>query len=208
MNAHDSSNQVLFTASAMFAAIVAAVVVSTLLVMTLMKGEFASAVSEIQNNPTTSQVAQVSSDDAVCTGSYSSEAEGDEASSPNVNQSAKVDAKHVRRAPSGGIVNSYNSTNNNTSNVTNNVTKTKTVTKNNSKSVVNNVDVRDSFNINSNNQVASNNTVNSGNTTNTAVNSNNTTVDSNNTVNTNVNSNNTSVDSHDIDVNESVIVLL
>ena len=80
MNAHDSSNQVLFTASAMFAAIVAAVVVSTLLVMTLMKGEFASAVSEIQNNPTTSQVAQVSSDDAVCTGSYSSEAEGDEAS--------------------------------------------------------------------------------------------------------------------------------
>ena len=53
MNAHDSSNQVLFTASAMFAAIVAAVVVSTLLVMTLMKGEFASAVSKIQNKTTT-----------------------------------------------------------------------------------------------------------------------------------------------------------
>ncbi len=190
----EQSNQFAVVMMAMFATIVAAVIVSTLLVLSLMRGEFASAIAEVNTNAPTTQTVSAGSD--ACTGT----------STPQTG-SAAHGAGHGHGAVShkawgyGSVSGSYNNTS--SSSVTNNVSETNVIT-----TTTTNNTATDSFNFGSYNQVASNNTDNSvtnvasGNTTNTT-----NTVASNNT--TNLNSNNSVTDSHDTETEiEDVIVVV
>ncbi|MDQ5970127.1 MAG: hypothetical protein QG593_644 [Patescibacteria group bacterium] len=186
-NIQYNKNQLMVISMAMFGAVAAAIVVSTLLVLSLMRNEFASAVSELNTNAPVAQTISTGSD--VCTGT----------SSPQVSEGSAVQASSVAKKHwNGSVNNSYNNTNTSTSQVTNNVNETTTT----NNTLVNTV--TDSFNLGSYNQVASNNTVNSNNTVETNINPNNS---------VNVNSNNTTtVDSHDVavevelEIEDSVVV--
>lgn len=192
-NIQSNKNQLMVISLAMFGAIIAAIVVSTLLVMTLMRGEFASALNDVTTNAPTTQNVSAASD--VCTGTSTPQiSEGGGSASGS---SASRGHHWSHRA---SVVNSYNNTS--TSTVTNNVSENTTNTTNTSTNVVNTI--TGSFNLGSFNQVDSNNTVNSNNTIETNVNPDNS---------VNVNSNNTTtnnVDSHDVDVDieDSILVAL
>jgi hypothetical protein len=191
-NLQSNKNQLMVISLAMFGAIIAAIVVSTLLVMTLVRGEFANALNDVTTNAPTTQNVSAPSD--FCTGTSTPQnADGSSASG-----SSAVSSKHWSHR--GSVVNSYNNTS--TSTVTNNVSESTTNTTNTSTNVVNTI--TGSFNLGSYNQVDSNNTVNSNNTIETNVNPDNS---------VNVNSNNTTtnnVDSHDVDVDieDSILVAL
>jgi hypothetical protein len=179
-NIQYNKNQLMVISLAMFGAIASAIVVSTLLVMTLMRGEFASAVNDINTNAPVAQTISAGSD--VCTGTSTPQQTSAQASGV-----APVGKKHWGH---GSAVNSYNNTS--TSTVTNNVSETNT--SNTTHNLVSTI--TGSFNLGSYNQVASNNTTNSNNTIETNINPDNS---------VNVNSNNTTnVDSHDVDVDVEV----
>lgn len=61
-NIQSNKNQLMVISLAMFGAIIAAIVVSTLLVMTLMRGEFASALNDVTTNAPTTQNVSTASD--------------------------------------------------------------------------------------------------------------------------------------------------
>ena len=65
-NLQSNKNQLMVISLAMFGAIIAAIVVSTLLVMTLMRGEFANALNDVTTNAPTTQNVSAPSD--FCTG--------------------------------------------------------------------------------------------------------------------------------------------
>ena len=191
-NIQSNKNQLMVISLAMFGAIIAAIVVSTLLVMTLMRGEFASALNDVTTNAPTTQSVSATSD--VCTGT--STPQNTDGSSANGSSAAS----HKHWSHRASVVNSYNNTS--TSTVTNNVSENTTNTTNTSTNVVNTI--TGSFNLGSFNQVDSNNTVNSNNTIETNVNP-------DNSVNVNSNNNTTNnVDSHDVDVDieDSILVAL
>ncbi len=208
--------QLLMTAATIFGSIIAAVVVSTLLVMSLMRGEIASALSSnIQNSSPTVQTTGTCV--APITSSETETVEATATSAPA--EFVTGNAQFSYAWPAASVNNSYNNTN--TTTTTNNVTNTE----------VNTV-IKDSFNdnskhfkhvdnsktaiikdntvtVDSNNNTAINSGNNSGNTSTTTnvvanVNSNNTTVASNNIT---TNSNNT-VENHVLSDNTTVIAPL
>jgi len=210
--------QLLMVGSTIFVSVTAAVIVSTLLVMSLMRGEIASALSSnVQNSsPTTSQVASTCAVPA---------AEQDQAAPAEAVTYSAVPATETYSAPlayhvpkAASVINSYNSTNvsNVTSNTTNNVTNTElhktTVIKDsfnedsyndNSKDSHNPVVIKDNeVNIDSNNNTAT--AINSGNTVNSKT-TNNTTNNVEIENKTNINSNNT-FETHVLSDNNTVIV--
>ncbi|HET6746841.1 MAG TPA: hypothetical protein VFH06_01910 [Candidatus Saccharimonadales bacterium] len=189
------NNQFLLMGITIFASITAAVIVSTLVIMSLMKGEVASALSShVENNTPTSQT----------TGTCAAPVE---ATAPAPQQNAAADsapvatgAHYFHYVPSAKVTNSFNNTSSTTT--TNNITNTEV------KTTVTNVKIKDSFNKDSYNDNSKNpiiikdNTVNVNSNNNTAVNSGNTTNTTNVTANTtNVNSNNTTVASNNTAIN-------
>ena len=174
---YQSNNQFLLMGVTIFASITAAVIISTPIIMTLMKGEIAGALSsQVQTNTPTTQVT------GTCTVPanevHASTAHPVSADMPTAPTAVFVSGVHHMLPVAH---NSFNNTS--TTTTTNNVTSTE---------VHNKTIINDSYN-NDNDTitVVKDNTVN--------VNSNNKTIDSNNTVKTNVigntvssNSNNTS----------------
>ena len=159
-----------------FASITAAVIISTLIIMTLMKGEIAGALSsQVQTMPTTVQ------NTGTCTVPASEvQAATTQSASVEITTPAVVSFVSGVHHMLPVAHNSFNNTS--TTTTTNNVTNTEI----HSKTVI-----KDSYNSDNDTTVIKDNTVN--------VNSNNKTIDSNNTVKTNVigntvnsNSNNTS----------------
>lgn len=153
-------NQLMVIAMAMFGAVVAAIVVSTLLVLSLMRGEIAGAISEVNTNAPTTQ--NVSGGSGVCTGTSSPEVSGSGASASGAGYSHRA---------WGSVSNSYNNT------ITSSVVTNTTENNSTANSVV--TTLTDSFNVGSYNDVNSNNDLD--------VDSHDVTVTS---VTTNVNSNN------------------
>jgi len=213
-------NQLLMTGATIFVSVTAAVIVSTLLIMSLMRGEIANALtSSIQNSSPTSQVASTctvpASEEDHATPAhavvYSAMPTANTASAPFV--SAGYYAKHYVPA-AASINNSYNSTNTSNTNTTNNVTNTEihktTVIKDsfnkdsyndNSQGSHNVVVVKDNeVNLDSNNTT----NTNSGNTI-TATQTTNTTNNTTSTINTLVDSNNIT-ETHVLSDNNTVIV--
>lgn len=174
--------QLLMMGSTIFVSVTAAVIVSTLLIMSLMRGEIANALtSNVGNSTPTTQVASTC---AVPTSEQDTSAtdqadpsvmpEEDTASEPLM--TASYHSMHAPAAPS--INDSFNSTNISNVTTTNNITNTEL---HNKTTIIKDSFNKDSYNDNSKN---SNNTV--------IVKDNEVTIDSNNTKN--VNSNNTIVD--------------
>ena len=220
-----NSQSLLMMGAAIFVSVTAAVLVSTLVIMSLMRGEIASALSSQVNNeaPATAQTAsagctvpasEVSTSDGTTTVSAAATS-GDDYAAP------LMGSVHFAKYVPANTSNSFNNTTNNT--VTNNVTNTelnhKTVIKDSFNDNSTKVVVKDNtVNVNSNN----NNSTNSGNTTNNTQNNvqttNNVTTTTNNTVTTNntttnVNSNNTTnvnsnntVENHVLSDNTVVVV--
>lgn len=208
--------QLLMVGSTIFVSVTAAVIVSTLLVMSLMRGEIASALSSnVQNSsPTTTQVASTC---AAPTDEQDQSAPAQAATYSAVPATDTYSAPLTYHVPKAQSVNhSYNSTNVNnvTTNTTNNVTNTElhktTIIKDsfnddsyndNSKDSHNPVIIKDNeVNINSNNNTAT--AINSGNTVKTDVTNN---VTNNIEHKTNINSNNT-VENHVLSDNTTVVV--
>ena len=190
---YQHNNQFLLMGVTIFASITAAVIISTLLIMSLMKGEIASALtSNVQNS---TPVAQNTS---ACTVPANESAPTEESAAMTSDDSAVAftsGVKPLHYMPTS-VSNSFNTSN--TTNTTNNVSNTEVKNK---KTTVNISDSfnKDSYNDNSKNPVIvkdntvtvnsnNGNAVNSGNTLNH--NSNNTTT-TQTTNNTALNSNNT-----------------
>jgi hypothetical protein len=211
--------QLLLIAGTIFGSIVAAVIVSTVVIMSLMQGQIANALaSNVQN--TTPAVSQTA---ASCVAPAVTE---DDTDAPVANSDESADAAVSQSTYSSlpwnpTATTTVNNTNVNTSNTTNNVTNTEvhkktTVIKDsfndNSINSHNNVKIEDSFNpviikdnevnVNSNNKTTNLTHVDVDKTYN--VNSNNVTVASNNT--TNVNSNN--YEKHVLSDNNTIIAPL
>jgi hypothetical protein len=189
--------QLLLMGSTIFVSVTAAVIVSTLLIMSLMRGEIASALSSnVQNSSPVSQVAstcvepQAQHNEAPYTSSESHASVmpmQDTGGMGNVGYVPTMKAAsyhYAKPAAPTHTNNSYNSTNVNNTTTTNNVTNT-----DNSK----NTHINDSFNkdsYNDNSKGSHNPIVIKDNEVN--VNSNNTkNIDSNNTTNVNKTTNNT-----------------
>lgn len=171
--------QLLMMGSTIFVSVTAAVIVSTLLIMSLMRGEIANALtSNVQNSTPTSQVTSTC---AVPTSEQDTSTPTDQAT-PSVmseedtaSEPLMTTSFHPMHAPAAPSINdSFNSTNISNVTTTNNITNTEL-----HKTTV----IKDSFNKDSynDNSKDSNNTV--------VVKDNEVTIDSNNTKN--VNSNNT-----------------
>lgn len=197
-------NQFLLMSASIFVSVTAAVIVSTLLVMSLMRGEIASALnSTVNNTPTTSQVASTC---AVPQGEGEGQAavynENSSVTPVAYTASGPLHYKHYSY-PKAAAPLAHHSVNNsfNSSNVSNTTTNNHIKNTELHKTTI----IKDSFNKDSNNDnskgshntvVVKDNTVNvnSGNTTTTNTNSNNTKTVENTVVvkdNTvNVNSNN------------------
>lgn len=173
---YHANNQFLLMGVTIFASITAAVIISTLIIMTLMKGEIAGALSsQVQTMPTTVQ------NTGTCT-VPAGEVQATTAQPASVEVTVPATVSFVSGVHHmlPAVHNSFNNTS--TTTTTNNVTNTEI----NSKTVI-----KDSYNNDNDTTVIKDNTVN--------INSNNKTIDSNNTVKTNVigntvnsNSNNTS----------------
>lgn len=207
-NYQDNRNQLMMMGATIFVSITAAVILSTVIIMTLMRGEIAGALaSNVQNSSPTSQTAS-SCVDTSAAASASTPAVAT-ATTPVATSAA---APLMQSAYSVAYTTPPVSANHsfNSSNVSNTTTNNKiTNTEIHHKTVVK---IKDSFNDNSQNShnpiIVKDNTVNLNSNNNTAVNSGNTTVvpttitnntttntttttNSNNTVNTAVNSGNT-----------------
>jgi hypothetical protein len=190
-----NSQSLLMMGAAIFVSVTAAVIVSTLVIMSLMRGEIASALtSQVYNEaPVTAQTTS-----AGCSVPASEISDGGEASASTGtaatgNYAAPLTGSvHFAKYMPVATSHSFNNTTNNT--VTNNVSNTEF----NSKTVV-----KDSYNDNSNTVVVKDNTVNVNSNNNNSTNSGNTTNNTQNNVQTtnnlttttnitsNINSNNT-----------------
>lgn len=207
---YQTNNQFLLMGVTIFASITAAVIISTLIIMSLMRGEIASALtSNVQNSTPVAQntgTCTVPADEGV-PAEASAAATGHTGGGSYVAFTSGVKSLHHMPA---AVSHSFNTTN--TTNTTNNVSNTEVKTNTTNTTVM----IKDSFNkdsyndnsknpvivkdntvnVNSNNgnSINSGNTLNhnSNNTTNTAVSTNTTTNTTNNTTTTvNTNSNNT-----------------
>jgi hypothetical protein len=170
-----------------FASITAAVIISTLIIMSLMKGEIASALTSNVQNAT-----PVSQNSNTCAVPESEGAPAAESASAGTSSGAPVafvsGVKALHHGPAS-IHNSFNTSN--TTNTTNNVSNTEVKTKTTNTTVM----IKDSFNKDSYNDNSKNpvivkdNTVNVNSNNGNAVNSGNTlNNNSNNTTNTTVTS--------------------
>ena len=174
---YQSNNQFLLMGVTIFASITAAVIISTLIIMTLMKGEIAGALSsQVQTTPATVQTTGTCAVPANEVQANTAQSVSAETTLPTA-VSFVSGVHHMLPA----VQNSFNNTS--TTTTTNNVTNAEI----HKKTIINDSYNTDNYTI----TVVKDNTVN--------VNSNNKTIDSNNTVKTNVigntvnsNSNNTS----------------
>jgi hypothetical protein len=211
----ESRQQIAILAAAMFGSIVAAVLVSTFIIMSLMQGQMASALNAYTKNEAPSTVQAAST--GVCSVAPESASAPDEQAAVWVgNGGSGGGAVHVSAAKkplalaswSGGISGSFNSTNTSHTSVSNTThnTETNNYTKtivndsfnkgsfnnpvDNSNNSVNVSDVNVAINSGNGNTVASNNTVASGNgsgNSSTATNNTTTNTTTNNTNNTTTN---------------------
>ncbi len=201
MQYSQQSNQLLLMAAAIFVSVTAAVIVSTLLIMTLMRGEMASALS---SHVTTA--APVTAQSTGCSvpanevNATTTSASADTMPAEHHSYNSVAAPLYVAKYASVPVhtTNSFNNTNTTTMNTVNNVTNTEV------KTVIKDSFNKDSYNDNSktvkvtkdsnNTIVVKDNTVNVASNNNTSVNSGNTTTTNttNNTTNTvTTNSNNT-----------------
>lgn len=217
-----NSQSLLMMGAAIFVSVTAAVIVSTLVIMSLMRGEIASALtSQVHNEaPVTAQTTSAGCSVPASEVSQSGEASASDATGDYA--APLTGSVHFAKYVPVATSHSFNNTTNNT--VTNNVSNTefnsKTIVKDSYNDNSNTVVVKDNtVNVNSNN----NNSTNSGNTTNntqnniqttnnvTTTSTTNNTVTANNTTNlnsnntTNVNSNNT-LENHVL--SDNVVVVL
>lgn len=136
--------QLLFFGATIFVSITAAVLVSTVIIMSLMRGEIANALTstvKTTNAPVTqsNQSPQPAQPVVSCT-APAPEEEADTTSSAPESVSAPALPSYSAPAPVGTVTNSFNNTNTNVTTTTNNVTNTE---------VHNKTTIKDSFNDNS-----------------------------------------------------------
>jgi len=226
----NNRHSLLMMAGAIFVSVTAAVIVSTVIIMSLMRGEIASALtSTVQNS---SPTAQNASSCAVPQNEQTTEAvSAPEATSASVYGGSGAampltSSVHFTKYAPASVSNSYNSSNVSNTTTTNNIKNTEVNTK------VKVTNIKDSFNDNSkttnvkvikdsyNPVIIKDNEVNVNSNNNTAINSGNETkvykhVENTNNVTTNVASNNTTttnsnntVENHLLSDNTAIIVPL